>query len=173
MQRIVILGTSGSGKTTLARTLAQRLTLPHIELDALHWGPNWTPAAPEVFHKRVADAVARPGWVLDGGYAGVRHLVIPRADTFIWLDYPMSLVFRRVFFRTMRRCWTQELLWNGCRERFATQLFTRDSLLLWVINTWRRRRRDYPRQLREQRMLGKQVIRLRTPSQTQRWLDGI
>ncbi len=41
MRRIVVIGTSGSGKTTLARELAGRLNVPHIELDALHWKPNW------------------------------------------------------------------------------------------------------------------------------------
>ena len=41
-QRISIIGTSGCGKTTLARQLCQRLAIPHIELDALHWEANWT-----------------------------------------------------------------------------------------------------------------------------------
>src|SRR5436305_799712 len=41
-QRLVVVGTSGSGKTTLAREIARRRALPHVELDALHWGPNWT-----------------------------------------------------------------------------------------------------------------------------------
>ena len=42
--RIVVLGTTGSGKTTVARALAQGLTIPHVELDALRWDPNWTEA---------------------------------------------------------------------------------------------------------------------------------
>lgn len=32
-QRICIIGTSGSGKTTLARQIAQKLKIPHLELD--------------------------------------------------------------------------------------------------------------------------------------------
>ncbi len=40
-QRIAIVGTTGSGKTTLAQQLSQRINVPHIELDALHWEPNW------------------------------------------------------------------------------------------------------------------------------------
>lgn len=57
MQRISIVGTSGSGKTTLARTLAQQLQFPHIELDALHWQPNWTELPDVLFRERVAQAL--------------------------------------------------------------------------------------------------------------------
>jgi adenylate kinase family enzyme len=39
--RILVVGSSCSGKTTFARALAGILGRPHIELDALHWGPNW------------------------------------------------------------------------------------------------------------------------------------
>ncbi len=41
MQRISVVGTSGSGKTTLARDISQLLGIPHVELDYLHWEPNW------------------------------------------------------------------------------------------------------------------------------------
>ena len=174
MQRIVILGTSGSGKTTLARELARRLSLPHIELDALHWEPNWTQAPRPIFRGRVAQAVAQDRWVLDGNYRSASDIVWPRADTIVWLDYSMSVVFTRVFIRTMQRCWTGQELWSGNRERFWTQFFTvNDSIFAWVITSWRRHRRDYPKALRVYAVRGTRIIRLRTPSQTQRWLAGV
>jgi adenylate kinase family enzyme len=40
----VVVGTSAVGKTTLAAALSRRLGVPHIELDALYWGPGWTRA---------------------------------------------------------------------------------------------------------------------------------
>src|SRR5215213_5524259 len=86
-QRIVVVGTSGSGKTTLARELAQRCSLPHIEMDALHWGPNWTEAPIEVFRQRVELALEAPGWVVDGNYSKLRNLVWRRAELIVWLDY--------------------------------------------------------------------------------------
>lgn len=39
--RIAITGPSGSGKTTLAAELARTLGIRHVEIDALHHGPNW------------------------------------------------------------------------------------------------------------------------------------
>src|SRR5215204_3474908 len=149
MKRVVVLGTSGSGKTTLARELAERMNVPHIELDALHWEPNWVEASTEVMRQRVRTELARSsrGWAVDGNYRPVRDEIWPAADTIVWLDYPMTVVFSRVLLRTLRRGWSRQELWSGNRERLWTQFFSRDSILLWVINTWRIRRRDYPREL--------------------------
>ena len=46
--RIAITGASGNGKTTLARRLAETCDLRHVEIDALHHGPNWESCGPEV-----------------------------------------------------------------------------------------------------------------------------
>ncbi len=47
--RVAVVGLSGSGKTTVAAELARILGCPHVELDALHWGPGWSEAEPETF----------------------------------------------------------------------------------------------------------------------------
>ena len=86
-RRIAVVGTSGSGKTTLAHRLAERLGIPHVELDALHWGPNWTPVAADLFRERVAQALSGEAWVVDGNYSRVRDIIWTRADTLVWLDY--------------------------------------------------------------------------------------
>ena len=59
MARVVVVGCSGSGKTTFARQLARLLGSPHIELDALHWLPNWVPRPTNEFRALVAQAVAQ------------------------------------------------------------------------------------------------------------------
>jgi hypothetical protein len=41
---------------------------------------------------RVAEAVGRDRWVVDGGYSAMRPLIWERADTIVWLDYPIHLV---------------------------------------------------------------------------------
>jgi adenylate kinase family enzyme len=173
MRRVVVIGTSGSGKTTMARKLARRLDVPHIELDAVHWKPGWvsTPAAEMLpIVDRLTSGAA---WTCDGNYSKVRELIWSRADTIIWLDYPMSTVFTRVLRRSVMRWWRQEELWNGNRERLRDNLFCRYSLLLWVINTWRQLRREYSKLLRRQRAEGKNVVRLRTPDHAARWLERL
>jgi adenylate kinase family enzyme len=173
MQRIIVVGTSGSGKSTLARELSRRLDLPHIEMDALYWGPDWTVAEKDVFAARVRQAVAQDRWTLCGNYRAVSGIVFPRADTIVWLDYPMSLVFMRSLRRTIRRVITREPLWHGNRESFTKSFLSKDSILLWVIQTWRRRRRDYPRVLKGPMCRHMKVVRLRSPREADAWLEEV
>jgi adenylate kinase family enzyme len=172
MRRVVVLGTSGSGKTTLARQLAQRLNVPHIELDALHWEPNWTSTPTDRLIEKVRAALASApnGWTVCGHYGQVRNVLWPQADTIIFLDYPMRVVFNRVLRRTLVQWWRKEELWNGNRQRLHTQFFARDSLFLWVINTWRKRRRSIPRLLRDPRFRHIRALRFRSPAELERWL---
>jgi len=80
-QRIVVVGTTGSGKTTTASQIAQRLGMPHLELDALYWEPGRTPASLDVFRERTAQALSGDAWAVDGNYSKVRGIVWSRADS--------------------------------------------------------------------------------------------
>src|SRR5574340_369956 len=101
--RIVVVGSSGSGKTTTAETIAQKLGIPHVELDALHWLPDWQETELLEFREKIAQALAGPAWVVDGNYAKVRDISWTRADTLVWLDLPLPLVLGRLANRTFRR----------------------------------------------------------------------
>jgi adenylate kinase family enzyme len=142
VKRISVVGSSGSGKTTLARRLAAKLGVPHIELDGLHWDPNWTPVDDETFRARVDRATAGDAWVADGNYSRARTIVLARADTVVWLDIPLRTCLARVLRRTARRSRTKEELWSGNRESWWRH-FGRDSLVWWVITSHRRKRREY------------------------------
>ncbi len=168
-----MVGTTGSGKTTLAAQLAHRFDVPHIELDALHWEPNWTEAPLDVFRARVTSALAAECWVTDGNYSKVRDLVWSRADTLIWLDYDLPVVFRRLVRRTFRRVFLRETLWNGNRETFRGAFLSRESLFLWALKTQKRRRREYPALLAQPEYAHLAVIHLATPRVAGRWLAQI
>ena len=169
-RRISVVGTIGSGKTTFARKTSQLLDSPHIELDALNWEPNWIEAPNDLFRERVKQSVQGDCWVVDGNYHQVRDIVWSRADTVVWLDYPFRTITGRLVKRTLRRLLTHEKLWNGNQEHIRG-LFTRDSVFLWAIRTYRRRRRQYPILLSRPENSHLAVIRLRSPREAARFLS--
>ena len=168
--RIVVVGTTGSGKTTLAGELAQRLEVPHVELDALHWEPNWVEAPIEIFRERVVHAVSGEAWVIDGNYSAVRDIVWSRADTIVWLDYSLPIILCRLTRRTFRRIFTREELWKGNKERMWVQFLSRDSIFLWALKTYRRRRREYPKLLSSPEYTHLHLVHLHSPRQARRFL---
>jgi adenylate kinase family enzyme len=169
-RRIAVVGTSGSGKTTFARRIARRLGVPHVELDAIFWGPGWTQAPVDEFRTRTAVALAGDTWTTDGNYSKVRDIVWGRADTIVWLDYPLPLTLWRVTTRTLRRCFTHEELWNGNRETLREALFSRDSIILFSLRTHRRRKRQYPELFGRPAYAHLHVVHLRSPRTARRWL---
>jgi adenylate kinase family enzyme len=171
MQRVSVIGVTGSGKSTLAVALSRRLGIPWVELDALYWEPGWVAAPPDVFRGRVAAALTADAWIADGNYSSwVRDLVWQRADTVIWLDYPLAVVLPRLLRRTLRRWWNHELLWHGNRERLAEHFLTRQSLFLWALRTHPKHRREYPALFADPAYRHLAVLRFRTPAQTSQWL---
>ena len=172
MQRIVVVGTSGSGKTTVAARIAKELGLLHIELDSIHWLPNWTELPDEEFRTQVAEKITVDRWVADGNYKPVRDLLWRRADTLVWLDLPFRVVFWRVVKRTIRRVWTGEELWNGNKEDISA-LFGRYAMPVWVIRTYWRRKRDYPEIISNPEYAHLRLVHLRSVAETEAWLDGL
>jgi adenylate kinase family enzyme len=116
MTRVVVIGTSCVGKTTFARSFAEALCFPHVELDALYWQPCWVPRSPDEFRELVAKELSQDCWVIDGNYRAVRDLVWSRTTTVIWLNYVFPVVLWRALTRTVRRVLTQEELFSGNRE---------------------------------------------------------
>ncbi len=173
LRRVAVIGTSCSGKTTFAQRLAQAKSVKHIELDSIHWLPNWTPRPHEEFRALVAEAVAADTWVLDGNYSETRDIVWAHATALIWLDYSFPLVVYRALSRTLRRVFSQQLLYSGNRESFRQSFLSKDSILLWVLKTYHRRRREYLRLLPDLQDRPLQVYVLRTSEETERFLSQL
>lgn len=169
-QRISIVGTTGSGKTTLARQVARHFLIPHIELDALHWEPNWTPAEVHLFRDRVIEALGSDRWVVDGNYSVVRDIVWSQADTVVFLDYSFWLIMRRLLRRTLQRSLKQEELWNGNREDIRKSFLSQESIMLWMLKTYQRNRQKYPLLFQQQEYAHLFVVHLQSPKMTEEWL---
>ena len=171
-RRIVVVGSTSSGKSTVAARLAAQLGLDFIELDALHWEPNWTEASEGVLRERVEAATRVDGWVVAGNYHQVRDIIWPRAEVILWLDYSLPLIFGRLTWRTLKRGLTREELWNGNRESLLThfKLWSPDSLFHWLFKTYWRRKREFPALFAEPAHAHLRVIRFGSPRETETWL---
>lgn len=167
-------GPSGSGKSTLGRELGAKLGLPVLELDAVfHAHPNWVDLTRDEFREQVTAYLAEhpDGWVIDGNYSHVRDLVLPLAETAIWLDLPFLTVYRRLAWRTISRSFTHGELWNGNKETLRQTFFSKHSMLLWGISAWRRSRRSLWQSLRAECPAAR-VYQLRTPGQVRYLLEN-
>ena len=87
MRRVVIVGVSGSGKSILAQRLAAALGCDYVELDALYWGPGWSPRPLAVIRDSLSKGIAAQTWVVDGNYGELRDITWGRADTLVWLGW--------------------------------------------------------------------------------------
>lgn len=150
MQRVAIVGSSGAGKTWLAVRLAATLGVSHVELDAIHHGPGWTPASAQQMRAALNTLCPVDGaWVADGNYGSKGgELVRARADTVIWLDLKRRVVMRQLVLRTARRVVLRESLWNGNRESLRDAL-SRDperSVIAWSWTRYARTRAEYAAQ---------------------------
>jgi adenylate kinase family enzyme len=165
--RIAITGPSGSGKTTLAVELARTLGIPHVEIDALHHGPNWESCGADVLRERVAAAIDADSWVTDSTYHRMLgNLVADRADILVWLDLPIPLVMWRLLRRSYLRRRHRVVLWNGNIEpRWREQM----RYLLWpAIRTAFANRRQFPALYAD-----RHVERLRSDDDVRRFAQSI
>jgi adenylate kinase family enzyme len=163
-----VIGSTGSGKTTFGRALAQRLDVPHVELDALHWQSGWVLASPEEVRERIGPLLAGDGWVVDGNYGGtLGTMVLDQADQIVWLDLPFATTFWRLLRRTIKRARTREHLWETTnRETLRRTFLSRDSILLFLLRTYRGRRRRY-----SVLVASYPNVRLRTARDAERYLE--
>ncbi len=171
MTRICVSGTTGSGKTTLAQRLAERLELRFVDLDEIHWGPNWTPR--EAFRTELEAATNGDHWVTSGNYTSHRDLTWDRADTIVWLDYPAPIVLARLVRRTIRRVRTGEVLFGGNRETYRNTFFSRESLLVWFFKTHWSKRPRYRKEFDRLRQKGVRIVRLRRPREADAWVESL
>lgn len=172
-KRIVVIGGSCSGKTTFSKALAKAMKSEHIELDSLFWGPGWKETSPEIFKSRVQAAISKDTWIADGNYSKLNEWLWSQADTLIWLDLPITTILVRFFLRSFRRSIRRELLWNGCQESLRNSIFQKNSLLVWILKTHRRRANQYALLLQNPPHPKMKVYRLRTSREIQDFVETI
>ena len=147
--RIHVIGNSCSGKSTAGQRIATKLGIPHVELDALNWEPNWVglnESNPSEFEHRIKDATAGNEWVVSGSYSSFsKRIFWPRVQAVVWLDLPLLVLIQRMVRRSWFRWRSKELLWGTNYEKFWPQLMfwrKEDSLLWWIVTQHQRKRTE-------------------------------
>lgn len=102
----------------------------------------------------------------------MRPKIAARADTVLWLDYPVSLQMRQLIRRTLTRRLARQQLWNGNYEPPLRTIFTdRDHILRWG---WRTRNKLKPvMPTLEDRYPGLRTVRFGRPRETERWVQAL
>lgn len=130
----------------------------------------------DVFRARVATAIKGDVWVVDGNYraAGVLELVWARADTVVWLDYPLHITLSRLFRRIVARIRDGTELWPGTgnRETVRNAFFQRDPLLWFALRTHRGRRQRLAELAARPQFAHLEIHRFRDPGDAERWLEA-
>ncbi|MEO7814392.1 MAG: AAA family ATPase [Sphingomicrobium sp.] len=165
MRRVLVIGPCGAGKSTLARTLARQLDLPLFHIDQLNWKSGWIEGTKAELRDKLRAIVATERWLIDGNYGGTLDERLPRADTIVYLDYPIGLCLWRLGRRIATARGRARLdMAAGCPERFDLSFFL--YLLTWNLG---------PRPRTEANIKGHQhkIIRLESPKALAAWLESV
>jgi adenylate kinase family enzyme len=167
MRRVLVIGAGGAGKSTFARRLAERAGLPLIHLDRHFWRPGWVETPKDEWRRKVEELCAGESWVIDGNYSGTLEVRLAACDTIIFLDLPRAVCVWRVLKRVLSyREGSRPDMAEGCHERLDLQF------LVWVWTYPKRRRARILARLDD--VAGeKQVIRLRSNDEVERFLAGV
>jgi hypothetical protein len=149
--------------------------MPHVELDSLYFGPDFSTAPLSLLRERTSAAIAGERWVTDGNKRAVRDLVWPRADTIIWLDYPAYVTLWRLAKRARTRTssLSEQAAENGRRGELPRLMLAAGKGVLTALRSHRGQRREYPRMFARPENGHLAVARLRSPRATREWLARV
>jgi len=143
--------------------MATGIALHH--LDQMHWRSGWVEGSKEELLADLAPILASDKWIIDGNYGSTMEPRIERADTIVYLDFPITLCL----WRAIKRVWqyrgrSRPDMANGCPERFNLEFFL-------YIAMWNHKAR--PRTEKRIAASDSKVIRLKNPRQLKYWLTRL
>ena len=165
MERVLVIGSPGAGKSTFAADIARVTGLPLVHLDRHYWRAGWVEPDKEEWAAQVQALAAQPRWVMDGNYGGTLPLRLARADTVVWMDFPVWLCLVRIVRRALRyRGKVRPDMAEGCPEKMDWEFFSYTARF-----PWKGRRRIAA----ELPAFAGTPVRLRSPSEAAHFLEGL
>ncbi|MEV4431129.1 hypothetical protein AB0K23_38530 [Streptomyces sp. NPDC049602] len=108
--------------------------------------------------------------MVEGNYSKLADVVWHRADVLVWLDLPLSLVVRRIVYRSLRQLAGLDSGAQAKRLTWNRAFFGRRSLLRTAVRKYRNNRPRYAQQVAATAALGVRVVRLRSGRAADAWL---
>ena len=136
---------------------------------------EWTRSDPDTFSKEVNNFAERDNWIIDGNYSSVSEVISTKADTLIFLNYPLAIVFWRLIRRSLNRYLTQEVLWNGNKETWRALFSVKQSqnVILWMVPRHRSRRKMYLSLKYREKFPQMSIVSLKSPREAKKFLSNL
>jgi adenylate kinase family enzyme len=167
MRKVLVIGSGGAGKSTFAARLGRLLDIEVVHLDSFYWKSGWVETPKDVWAETVAELAGRDAWIMDGNYSGTFDIRVKACDTLIFLDMPRRVCFWRALKRfVVYRGRTRPDMAAGCDEKIDWEF------ILWIWN-YPKTRRPRVLELMRQNAGSKQMIRLRSPAEAERFLAAV
>ena len=172
MKRIIVAGVSGSGKTYTAKAISESLSIAHFDLDNYYWESGWKEKNRQKFNEIVSNLTSNDAWVISGNFSNIEMPIFERCDHIIWLDYSIFRCLAQSFTRSVRRIIKKEPCCNGNFETFKQLFFSKNSIILWVLSSYNKRRTFY-NQLFSSNNKTKNLIKFSSINETNAWLKKL
>lgn len=91
MNKVLVVGPSGAGKSIMSCKLRDILKLPLYHLDNIFWKKDRTHITREEFDTKLSGLLSKDSWIIDGDYSRTYEIRMQRADTIVFLDYPLEV----------------------------------------------------------------------------------
>lgn len=91
MNKVLVVGPSGAGKSSMSCKLRDILNLPLYHLDNIFWKKDRTHITREEFDTKLSELLSKDSWIIDGDYSRTYEIRMQRADTIVFLDYPLEV----------------------------------------------------------------------------------
>lgn len=164
--KITVIGYSGSGKSTTAAVLSEKLNIPVLHMDTVHFLPGWVEREREDELALVEQFMSgHESWIIDGNYSKLHYEKrMAQADKIIFLDFPRLVCLYRAIRRYLQnRGRTRASMAEGCPEKFDLEF------ILWILSKGRSKE-TRERYANLSKQYSEKFIRLRSQRQLSEFL---